>query len=374
MKAVALFMGAGASKPFGYPLTNQLLPLIRSNLLSNRLFRVQSLAYLDDAQATQDKLDELSAADRKTFSDCMNIILPGFNSAEDKDLPLITDVLSLVDHSLHAMNSLTPLMSTKALTHFRVLLERAVLGVLAVTSPPSDPLNSLKRLTGWLINKAQSKDHIGIISTNYDIELESQLFKEYQWNKIRNEFDFGFGWRDTVTGAVYKRPTNPSLRIFKLHGSLNWLRCDLCDHVYINTNGEIAPLGYEEVSDGNTCHCNHAPLRSVIVAPSIVRDIRDVNLLECWKSAVEFLRTAEEWIIVGYSFPSEDIAIRSLFLRAYHARATPPAVHVVQKGDALLPRYRLFFPDCTYESGGLEAFIDEVASLDKTEPRAIYRS
>ena len=201
---------------------------------------------------------------------------------------------------------------------------------------------------------------VGLISTNYDIEVETQLFRRYSNHVISTEFDFGFSWRDTATGVVYKRPIDPSLRVYKLHGSLNWLRCDLCDHVYVNTRGAIADLSFdEEIHGGNTCHCSYAPLRSVIIAPSIVRDIRDVNLLECWKTAVEFLRTATEWIIIGYSFPSEDIAIRSLFLRAYNARKTPPVVRVIQKGEdkAAASRYRLFFPRCTYETGGLEEFI-----------------
>jgi hypothetical protein len=257
----------------------------------------------------------------------------------------------------------------KDLTQFRVLLERAILEVLDIRSLPHDCPESLSRMSGWLIAQANIEGQsLGIISTNYDIELETQLFKRYPHHLINTEFDFGFSWRDTSTGVVYKRPADPSLRLYKLHGSLNWLRCDLCDHVYINTYGSIADLGFdEEIHKGNTCHCRYAPLRSVIIAPSIVRDIRDVNLLECWKNAIEFLRTATEWIIIGYSFPSEDIAIRSLFLRAYNARQIPPLVHVIQKGEnrAVSSRYRLFFPNCVYETRGLEEFINnEYRPLD----------
>lgn len=354
MKTIAVFTGAGASKPFGFPLTSELLPLIKDKLYSSRLFGN-------------------SEAARKELSRYINILLPGFNSVSPANLPLITDVLSLVDHSLYILNSPAPMMTTKDLTRLRILLERAILEVLDVDLPQYDPPDSLVRLTNWMIAQHRIEGTpVGIISTNYDIALETQLFKQYQQRQIRVEFDFGFCWRDPAPGLVYERPGRPSFRLYKLHGSLNWLHCDLCDHIYINTFGSIAELGFaEEVQHYNTCHCNHAPLRSVIIAPSLVRDVRDVNLLECWKNAVEFLRTATEWVIIGYSFPPEDIAIRSLFLRAYNARESPPFIRVVQKSEdeSVRSRYKLFFPNCVYDTGGLERFL-----LNQFTPNDAYQS
>jgi hypothetical protein len=107
-----------------------------------------------------------------------------------------------------------------------------------------------------------------------------------------------------------------------------------------------------------------------IVAPSYVRYVRDSNLRETWKHALQLLREAAEWVIIGYSFPPEDLAIRSLFCRAYHARCThtQPSVfrvHVVQKGTGAKPRYEAYFAteennqQFRYEAGGLEAFLDK---------------
>jgi len=344
MKKTAVFMGAGASKPFGFPLTCELLPLMQEKLNSGELFRRSQSA-------------------REELSRYITRLLPGFNSVAPENLPLITDVLSLVDHSLFSSNSLTPLMARRDLARLRILLEWAILEVLDLELLPLPHIvpTSLARLTDWLFAQTRMDGHsVGVISTNYDIALETQLFRRYSDHLIRTEFDFGFSWRDTSTGTVYERPANPSFRLYKLHGSLNWLRCDLCDHVYINIYGSIADLSFTEgVHSNNTCHCNYAPLRSVIIAPSLVRDIRDVNLLECWKNAIEFLRTASEWIIIGYSFPPEDIAIRSLFLRAYNGRESPPEIRIVQKGESrdVISRYKLFFPNCIYDTDGLEGFL-----------------
>jgi hypothetical protein len=111
--------------------------------------------------------------------------------------------------------------------------------------------------------------------------------------------------------------------------------------------------------DDNTCHCGHHPLRAVMVAPSMVRDIRDANLLSVWRVALETLRSADAWYIIGYSLPPGDIAIRSLLIRAYHARDVSPHLEVVQHSEATYPNYRLLFklPKAQFHAGGLVAFL-----------------
>ena len=69
-----------------------------------------------------------------------------------------------------------------------------------------------------------------------------------------------------------------------------------------------------------------------MVTPSRVRDIRDSTLLEIWRQAIEFLRTADQWVFAGYSFPREDVAIRSLILRAARGRDAPRHLSVIQHG------------------------------------------
>ena len=86
------------------------------------------------------------------------------------------------------------------------------------------------------------------------------------------------------------------------------------------------------------------------MAPSLVRDIRDPNLLAIWVHALELLRTADEWTVIGYSLPPEDIAIRYLLIRAYNSRGEKerPRIRVVQLGasNEVRSRYKLFFPNC----------------------------
>ena len=78
------------------------------------------------------------------------------------------------------------------------------------------------------------------------------------------------------------------------------------------------------------CPCGHRPLQSVMIAPSLVRELKDPNILNIWLWAFEELRIADYWIFIGYSMPTEDIDIRELSLRALHCREKWPTIEVYQ--------------------------------------------
>jgi hypothetical protein len=147
----------------------------------------------------------------------------------------------------------------------------------------------------------------------------------------------------------------------------------MCGHIVISVTQRISSLEFwHRTSKYNECYCD-GRLRSVIVTPSIVRDVRDANLLSIWNAALEDLRQAHQWIFIGYSLPPEDVAIRSLLLRAFHIRRSKRLrVRVVQyvppehrgNNDALeRARYRAFFPDDhlrdrDYSEEGVERFAE----------------
>jgi hypothetical protein len=364
MHRTAVFTGAGASKAFGYPLTGELFPRVRERLTAKTAFdRTAWIGRLPNkARKNAELLQFLSG------------LLPGFNDPRIEPPP-ITDILSLVDYSLLASTAPIPSRTAKDLLRFRLLLEEAIARAIHGDYDPYHPPPALFRLARWIVDEGRKRDRdIALISTNYDIAIDDLLFDLHNtdYARIGKTFDLGTTWR-TPGGGFHVRPAAPTVRLYKLHGALNWLRCDLCEHIYVNVRGGILHQGFREegdVDDYNRCDCDHAPLRVVLVAPSLVRDVRDVNLLEIWKNTLEFLRSADEWIIIGYSFPAEDLAIRSLFLRAYVGRppnVTRPHVRVVQgrPDPATEGRYRLFFPNCSFEYGGIETFIQ---NLPEPEP------
>lgn len=372
-----IFLGAGASRPFGFPLTAGILPWVLRKLSENKLF--------GNDVAARIQLNELIKG-----------ILPGLNEWQsslppaeswEEQLPLITDVLSLIDHLALNFNAASKALTPSELARGRGLLERAIFEALA-PSYDSDtidlpaPLEKERRtaqetgvsfdqgkgvpqlltnLVDWIQKEAQSAK-VSIVSTNYDIAVETELFRRLGYQRIWDDVDFGLDVREPVQGRMISRPENARFAVYKLHGSLNWLRCDLCDHIYMNPVGPIAYLAFlPNAGDAGLCHCGYEPLRHVMVAPSIVRDIRDPNILQVWRSSLEAMRLADDWVIIGYSMPPEDIAIRSLFLRAFNARLgrTEPEVTVVQRGKNKKTHagYKLLFPKCNYRENGIEGFL-----------------
>lgn len=357
MKRTVIFTGAGASAAFGYPTTRDLLPSIRESLRNGDAFEG-----IEPSKKKNDELHELLCE-----------MLPGFETIEAAQLPLITDVMSLVDISLQQGLALIPRRSQQDMTHFRRLLEEAIfhdIGEAYDTVEEEEASDLLvERFGKGLLGIVEDPNQeLALITTNYDLPVDQWLFDSYgtSYNRIAEAFDFGMAWR-SEHDKLYHRPNAPHIRLYKLHGSLNWLRCELCEHVYVNVYGSIVHQAYdEEIQSGNECVCGHARLRSVLVSPSLVRDIRDVSLLGIWKSAIEALRLADAWTMIGYSFPTEDIGIRTLFLRAFQGRDGRPApkVRVIMRSNSpeTMARYKLFFPQAEFDDCGMNGFIDELSS------------
>ena len=363
-----LFLGAGASAAFGYPVTSAVLPRIRAGLADGSLLPLESNPRRERAKM-------------RRLREHLERLLPAFFE-DGVELPPITDVLSLIDLLIDTGEVAVPMFSTAEMQDMRTLLEEALIESIEAGGDGGAGDATRSRLADWLLAGADSGEPLAVISTNYDTVVESPVFARIDVDpelEIGAAVDMGFSWREHRGGryleALNDRPPAPRLRLFKLHGSVSWLRCPLCGFVYVNTVGSVVQQAFREdkIDYNNTCVCGHGPVRAVIVAPSMVRTIRDPDLLTIWRSALEALRVADEWIIAGYSLPPEDIAIRSILIRGASGRGRkgrPPRIRVVQRDpdERLESRYRLMFPDCTFEYGGFGAFVDGLPEPSRRYP------
>ena len=385
-----IFLGAGASYDLGLPLTAELLPRIIGDAAQGTLFRGDNAA-------------------RECIVNALKTLFPGWaqqrhggdSHAVTVELPPITDVLSTIDFLLQSATAPAPDCDLDKLAHARHLFERAIFEQLTRVEDP-DALamkgvpdavrdewhnayvrNVVARRTTGTQTRARAVDYIlslsreepvTLLSTNYDIEIEQELYARLGYRAVFEQVDFGTPVRDPGTGWIHPRPSNARLAVYKLHGSLDWLSCPACDSLYVNPIGAIAYLSFLLGPDrpddqwleqlhkqgANQCHCGYRPLRHVIVAPSFVRNVQDPNLLSVWRSALAALRRAGRWILVGYSLPPEDVAIRTLLLRGFHARDYERRldVVVVQKSIDAEARYRIMFPHLSaYHPHGFAAFL-----------------
>jgi hypothetical protein len=341
-----VFMGAGASRPFGVPLTAEILPEILRRLGLGTLFgRTRS------ARRTGRKLQDL-----------LHAFAPGLGQPRIQP-PLITDVLSLIDHMSANGQAVRPSLGPRELDSLRALLEQGLAEVLAARRTPrrSNPA-LLKRFVDWTLALAQAEG-LTLISTNYDVVVEESLYARLDRDHLAREVDFGVGWYGLGEDEVHPRPAQPRLGLLKLHGSLDWLRCPRCEHLFIQPARSVFGTDrHASAPRRAACTCGYRALRHVLVAPSMVRDVRDGSLLAIWQAALDALRRASRWFIIGYSMPPEDVAIRSMFLRALGGRHAAPEIVLVQRKDAggVRDRYRLLAPQLKFLSGGLAQLMRNV--------------
>jgi hypothetical protein len=345
---VAIFLGAGASKAFGYPLTSDLLPDLRDFLRDGTL---EQWGY--------------STSERDTLREGLRALFPGIRRIQRNKLPLITDILTLIDHSVRTGSSLLQGWPNDRVAGFRLLLEQVIADMVGPEGMSTSKQQKCLKQVVRAITRSSQRHRLGIVTTNYDLEIELELFRHFGTERVADSVDFGMSWRDPGSehARIYQRPANPKLSLYKLHGSLNWLRCPMCEYIYINVEGVIVGWAADPGQhDANTCHCGHWPLQSVLVTPSYVRDSRDVNLAGIWRHSLDLLANADRWILIGYSMPAEDFAIRSLLMKAYSIRneaadRKPLRIWIVQRDTRAKPHYTLLFPNVeTYHARGIETF------------------
>jgi NAD-dependent SIR2 family protein deacetylase len=349
--STALIIGAGLSAWCGYATTSEILHLILERAKSGELF-----SSLNRDTAERHRRDVLAG---------LTELMPGLLGRPK--LPAITSVLSLIDYLILNDEPASPALPPTAIRNIRTAIHLAVLDVL------SQPANverkrlhepQLQAIAEWLVSSGRNAQPIPIITTNYDVAFELAVYRRLQAYKLGNRedtVDYGFSWRNqSLPGNVCHRPRLPSASIFKLHGSINWLKCSLCGYLYIAEYGNMFQYATFDVGSlVNTCYCGYSPLEYVMVAPSTVRDPRDVNLRATWQASLEALRISDNWIVLGYSLPEEDTAIRSLFIRAARGRSTPTNISIFELNPEVEHRFATLFTKVMFNSCGISAFVEQ---------------
>jgi hypothetical protein len=263
-------------------------------------------------------------------------------------------------------------MLVENLARLRSLLELAICELLNSTLRPeiydkTSPF--LDRLADWLVSEGGSGRTVTVVTTNYDFVLEDAVCRRLRFagEDIERVVDYGFSWRSTATGQLRHRPDRPLVRFLRLHGAVNWLRCRMCEFIYVNQRGPVFHQPDRSRDDGgNTCHCSALRLQRVIVAPSIVQKMEDADLQIVWKAALEELRLSSRWNILGYSMPNEDVAVRSIFIRALRGRQESPEIRVFERNASLENRFRLLLGHLRFVSSGVEEYISGLPEPHRT--------
>jgi len=211
-KNTVYFLGAGASKNFGYPLTNEIMPEILIRLSKNNLF--QSDSYRSSIEI--EKENQLRNFIYTMYPGLVDIDL----LKEKTRIPNITEVLSMVDYCCLYNFPPHPSLCDDTLIYFRDLLNRAIVEIL-LKYVPENIENINKSITKFneQIKFKIENENVTIITSNYDLVIEKIIKEHYNFAKV----DFGISYRDVITNKIIY-PESTRLQYYKLHGSMNWLK------------------------------------------------------------------------------------------------------------------------------------------------------
>jgi NAD-dependent SIR2 family protein deacetylase len=330
MAGTVIFLGAGATKASGGPMTNEILPEILGNST-----QAQSSPVLSD------------------FLENVFHVKPGSPPEQFPGLPL---VMSLLDTALDRRQAFHEQWDAQRVSEVRQAIEFQIFDLL------EEKLQIAPTQSHWGLLQAVYPSPLDpcIITTNYDLLIDTAMMFASEARtpggalpdyRIRMHTPFGSA-EDKRFGAV-----------LKLHGSLNWLYCRTCQRVelgasdskkYIAVLGRLANRSLEQAFtvDGNPCPVCKTRLRPLLIAPTHLKDYRNPHLSQVWYEAERVLRQAERAIFIGYSLPDDDVEVIYLLKRGL-AHVKPENITVVEYDPAKPPllshavgrRYRTLFGD-----------------------------
>lgn len=201
----------------------------------------------------------------------------------------------------------------------------------------------------WL--DAKERD-LTVITFNQDLLIEKALNKMaalpryagLQWDILRC---YGRPFKFLGAGGPFFQSTTPgkSVKILKLHGSLNWVykvRSDEDPKNYIRKIPKnVSCVTDIEIKTGYRYRENRRPMPMIpFVVPPIYEKSSQYQeaINPVWIQAEEVLSSVERLIIFGYSFPSADFAARRLLRKSFHANQALNKVTIIDPSASVAQR------------------------------------
>lgn len=169
------------------------------------------------------------------------------------------------------------------------------------------PTRSAAQQDFWLM--LQHTYAIGaVVTTNYDLLAERTMRHRQMRRPPSPGFHYGgVAAASTASRAPFgrERRTDPNPHgltpLFKLHGSLNWALRDSTIEVFPDPRPAFRARG------------------SAAIVPPLPEKQAPTWLRPVWEGAEVGLAEADVWVVVGYSLPPYDEAVRDLLMRSARA-------------------------------------------------------
>ena len=305
---ICIFLGAGASAAENLPIQNEIF----SNYFKNTL--------------PLHPYSNMNIKLREFFKEFFNIDILK-DDIDNINFPTFEEVLGILDMAEQRRESFknfgTDTYNNKN-NSINLLRQYLILLTANSINNASKESNKYHELLLDNLLKANQLLNTTFISVNYDIHIDNTISKLYDKDKMHLMLDYGVDFANfNFKESKWEKPVGQTIKLYKIHGSLNWLYCPVCSSLTLTPyeGGVMRILNNQKEATCLNCHDYTIP---IIVPPTYFKNMSNVYLSSVWNKAEAALRKADAIIFCGYSFPEADMHIKYMLKRVQTNRNNNP--------------------------------------------------
>lgn len=312
---VSIFLGAGASAAEHCP--------IQSELFREYFKNVKEKDYYSD----------MNIALYKFFKEMFNIDIRK-DDMEKVCFPTFEEVLGLLDLAEQRRESFKNFgleTLNKNLENIRFLRQYLILLMAKAIDKNKKNNNYYHKLLVNNLKKAELLEEATFISANYDIHIDNTIAGLYSAKEYPIMLDYGVKFTNFDVKNGWQPPKEPSIKLYKIHGSLNWLYCPICASITLTPyEGGVMRLIYN-MDDAKCLECGGITV-PIIIPPTYYKNMANIFVSTVWNEVEKSLRKSDMLIFCGYSFADADLHIKYMIKRVQTSRKKPPLKIMVFNG------------------------------------------
>ncbi|MGZ8842690.1 MAG: hypothetical protein ACXW18_03450, partial [Pyrinomonadaceae bacterium] len=307
-----VILGAGATKACGGPLTDEILPAALNGEMTG------------DAQENevQDR-EQLLGFSRQFLAECFHVPINKVR-VEKKDCPSLPMVLSMLRRSLDLKKPIGQWESQR-LVKARRAVEYSVFAVIEAALRDIPAGRDFH--TQMLEPLYQRGIEPAVVSLNYDVIVDNVMFTMSERHRGGRPPNYSVRF-DTEQYLNFSQ-AGMFGRLLKIHGSLNWLYCEVCKRLDLFVSkgmrtAKALDVLYHTVPFDDAYSCRGTPCRNptcdgfispILITPTYVKDYENKHIEKTWAAAEEAMKEADRAVIIGYSLPTDDVEVAMLLQR-----------------------------------------------------------
>jgi len=304
---ICIFLGAGASAAENSPIQNELFSEYFKSL------------------TPKDFNSDMNKELYKFFKQMFNIDVIN-DDMEKINFPTFEEVLGLLDLAEQRRESFKNFgleTLNKKSSSIRFLRQYLILLMAKAIHKSEGRRNEYHKMLVDNLLKENLLENTTFISANYDIHIDNTIASLYSEKKQRIMLDYGVDFTNFCVDNEWKKPVEPSVKLYKIHGSLNWLYCPICNSLTLTPyEGGVMRL-LDNIKEAKCLECGEITV-PIIIPPTYFKNMSNVFISTVWRNVEKTLRKSDVLIFCGYSFADADIHIKYMLKRVQSSREKSP--------------------------------------------------